>query len=128
MPEIIGFADIGEFVYMPVKYYSSGMLARLAFSVAMAIRPDIFLVDEVLAVGDQTFRDRCVELMETYIDQGLTLVVVTHELDLVHRLATRAIWLHEGRIRMEGNPQEVVAAYEAHGRRKREIQRAAEPS
>jgi ABC-type polysaccharide/polyol phosphate transport system ATPase subunit len=112
LPDIIEFADLGEFLTVPVKYYSSGMLTRLAFSVAMSIRPDIFLVDEALAVGDQSFRQRCIDLLDRYVADGLTLVLVSHELALLRRFADRAIWLEEGRTRMQGDADSVIDAYE----------------
>jgi ABC-type polysaccharide/polyol phosphate transport system ATPase subunit len=112
LPDIIDFADLGEFLTVPVKYYSSGMLTRLAFSVAMSVRPDVFLVDEALAVGDQSFRQRCIDLLAQYIEDGLTLVVVSHDLALLRRFANRAIWLEEGRIRMQDDADSVIESYE----------------
>jgi len=113
LPVMIGFADIGDFMNVPVKYYSSGMVARLAFSVAMLVKPDIFLVDEVLAVGDQRFQEKCVYLMEEYVNRGLTLVVVTHALELVDRLATKAVWLDKGKVMMHDDAKKVIDAYQA---------------
>jgi ABC-type polysaccharide/polyol phosphate transport system ATPase subunit len=111
LPEILAFADIGEFVHEPVKYYSSGMQARLAFAVAVCVRPDILLLDEVLAVGDQGFRERCFARLREFRAANGTLVVVTHDLDSVRDLCDRALWLERGRVRMDGPVDDVVAAY-----------------
>jgi ABC-type polysaccharide/polyol phosphate transport system ATPase subunit len=113
--EIVAFADIGQFIEEPVKYYSSGMQARLAFSVAVCVRPDILLVDEVLAVGDQEFRRRCMDRLEAFRSGGGTLVIVTHDLGSVQGLCDRAIWLDQGRIRADGPAPDVLAAYQGSG-------------
>ena len=110
--EIVAFADIGQFIDEPVKYYSSGMQARLAFSVAVCVRPDILLVDEVLAVGDQDFRRRCLDRLDAFRADGGTLVVVTHDLSSITGLCDRALWLDQGRIRADGPAAEVLAAYQ----------------
>jgi ABC-type polysaccharide/polyol phosphate transport system ATPase subunit len=109
--EIVAFADLGDFIREPVKYYSSGMQARLAFSVVVCVEPDILLVDEVLAVGDQEFRQRCENRLTRFRENGGTLIVVTHDLDSVSRLCSRAIWLDRGRIRADGPAASVVEAY-----------------
>lgn len=109
--EIVAFADLGQFIDEPVKYYSSGMQARLAFSVAVCVRPDILLVDEVLAVGDQEFRRRCLARLDEFRAKGGTLIVVTHDLESVQDLCTRAVWVDHGRIRADGPAKEVLAAY-----------------
>jgi lipopolysaccharide transport system ATP-binding protein len=109
--EIVAFADLGDFIREPVKYYSSGMQARLAFSVVVCVEPDILLVDEVLAVGDEEFRQRCEQRLTRFLESGRTLIVVTHDLDSVSRLCSRAIWLDQGRIRADGPSAEVVEAY-----------------
>jgi lipopolysaccharide transport system ATP-binding protein len=111
LPDIIAFADIGDFIDEPVKYYSSGMQARLAFAVAACVSADTLLIDEVLAVGDQSFRDRCGERLESFLGSGGTLVVVSHDMDAVRRLCTRAIWLDRGTLRMDGPVDAVVDAY-----------------
>jgi ABC-type polysaccharide/polyol phosphate transport system ATPase subunit len=110
--EIVAFADLGQFIEEPVKYYSSGMQARLAFSVAVCVRPDILLVDEVLAVGDQEFRRRCLDRLQEFRAGGGTLIVVTHDLQGVQDLCSRAVWLDQGRIRAEGAAADIVAAYQ----------------
>jgi lipopolysaccharide transport system ATP-binding protein len=111
LPEIAQFADIGDFIDEPVKYYSSGMEARLAFAVAACVSADIMLIDEVLAVGDESFRERCRHHLEAYLDKGGTLVVVSHDMDAVRRLCTRALWLDHGEVRKDGPVEEVVDAY-----------------
>lgn len=112
LPDILAFAELGDFIHEPVKYYSSGMQARLAFSVAVCVRPDVLLIDEVLAVGDQAFRQRCLERLREFRRQGGALVVVSHDLENVRELCSRALWLERGRVRMEGTAEEVTAAYE----------------
>lgn len=112
LPDIVAFADIGEFINEPVKYYSSGMRARLAFAIAVAVTPDILLLDEVLAVGDQQFRQQCMRRLHEFRERGGTLVVVSHDFDSVRELCGRAVWLSDGRVLQDGSVDEVVAAYE----------------
>jgi ABC-2 type transport system ATP-binding protein len=108
---IIEFAELGRFADNPVKTYSSGMYARLGFAIAVSVEPDVLLCDEVLAVGDESFRQRCYERMLEFRDAGRTLVLVTHDLGAVHQFCDRAIWLERGAIRQEGDPRDVVRAY-----------------
>jgi ABC-type polysaccharide/polyol phosphate transport system ATPase subunit len=110
--EVIEFAGIEEFIDTPVKYYSSGMQARLAFAAAVCVEPDILLIDEVLAVGDSSFRTRCIDRLKSFQDCGGTLVVVSHDLPLIRSLCTRALWLDAGRILMDGEVGVVIDAYE----------------
>jgi lipopolysaccharide transport system ATP-binding protein len=110
---IVAFADIGDFVKMPVKYYSSGMQARLAFAVAVCVDHEILLLDEVLAVGDEAFREKCLVHLLDYRRRGGTLVVASHDLEQVRRLCSRAIWMHQGHPLMEGEIGEVAEAYHA---------------
>ena len=112
---IVDFADIGDFIGVPVKYYSSGMQARLAFAVAACADPDILLLDEVLAVGDASFRERCYDRLRTFHARGGTLVVVSHDLPVVRELCTRAVWLDRGTVAMSGPVDDVLAAYAAAG-------------
>ena len=112
-PEIVSFAGLEEFIDVPLKYYSSGMQARLAFSVTVCVQPDILLLDEVLAVGDQSFRARCLDRLRKFHADGGTLVIVSHDLDTVSQLCSRALWMDHGAIRMEGAVKKVRTAYEA---------------
>jgi ABC-type polysaccharide/polyol phosphate transport system ATPase subunit len=109
--DIIEFSGIGDFIEMPVKYYSSGMVARLAFSVAVNLEPEILLLDEVLAVGDRTFQDKCIKRLQSFHKDGGTLLVVSHDLTQLAQLCSRAVWLVEGKIRLAGNIISVLEAY-----------------
>ncbi len=111
LPAIINFADIGEYIYQPVKTYSSGMFVRLAFALAVNIQPDILLVDEALAVGDIAFQARCFKKMRELQQGGTTIVFVTHALDSVIRYAERAILMDTGKIIFSGTPKETVDEY-----------------
>jgi lipopolysaccharide transport system ATP-binding protein len=110
-PEILAFADIADFIDEPVKVYSSGMRARLAFAVAVCVQPDILLLDEVLAVGDQAFRERCLERLRAFRAAGGTMIVVSHDFDTVRGLCPRAIWLDHGVVRLDGAFDAVLDAY-----------------
>lgn len=109
---IIDFAELGEFIDQPVKVYSSGMIARLGFSIAVHILPDIVLLDEVLAVGDEAFARKCNERIMRLRDEGRTLVMVTHSAEAVEKLCSRAIWIHKGEMQIDGAPADVLAAYQ----------------
>lgn len=109
--EIVSFAGVPRFMDTPVKRYSSGMYLRLAFSVAAHLEPDIMVVDEVLTVGDAEFQARCLRRMETAEREGRTVVFVSHNLDAVTRLCSRAIWLEAGRIAADGASENVVERY-----------------
>ena len=110
---IVEWAGVADFVDIPVRTFSSGMKGRLAFSVATDIEPDILLVDEVLAVGDQAFRRKSEARMNELISGGASVVVVSHALALVRRLCERVMWIDSGRVKMVGPAQVVVDAYEA---------------
>ena len=107
--EIVEFADIGPFLDTQVRFYSSGMFLRLAFAVAVHTDPDVFLVDAILAVGDEAFRDKCLRRIERLSDEGRTLVVVSHDLPLMERLCERGVVLASGRLVADGPVAEAVA-------------------
>jgi teichoic acid transport system ATP-binding protein len=108
---IIDFAQLGEYVEFPFKSYSGGMKARLGFSVAAHLDPEILLIDEAIAGGDAKFKEKTAEKMFELCGDGRTIVIVTHGLSLVRMMATSALWLHQGRIAEYGDPDEVVNAY-----------------
>ena len=110
--DIVQFADIGEFLEIPVKRYSSGMYLRLAFSVAINMRPDILLADEVLAVGDLEFQERCLERVREGGRAGMTVLFVSHDMEAIARLCDRVLWLNAGEIVRIGPPDDVVAEYQ----------------
>ncbi len=114
LDDIIGFAELERFIDVPVKHYSSGMYVRLGFSVAVHTDPEILLVDEVLAVGDQAFQRRCLDKIGQMKRQGVTILFVTHALDQVRALCDRAIWLEEGRVQADGPVEQVLEQYLAH--------------
>ena len=109
--EIVEFAALENFIDAPVKTYSSGMYMRLGFAVAVHVDPDVLLIDEVLAVGDQGFTHRCLDKFAEFRRRGKTILLVTHGLGLVERFCDEAVWLHEGKIRGKGDPKQVVDAY-----------------
>ena len=115
--EIVAFAEIDDFLATPAKYYSSGMTARLAFSVAVCCKPDVLLLDEVLSVGDERFRQRCIERISRFQSEGGTLVFVSHDLELVTQMCSRAVWISNGKVRLVGQVNEVVEAYSSDAHR-----------
>ncbi|MDO5750131.1 MAG: ABC transporter ATP-binding protein [Rothia sp. (in: high G+C Gram-positive bacteria)] len=106
--EIVEFSEIGDFIDTEVKFYSSGMYLRLAFSVAVHTDPDIFLVDEILAVGDEPFQKKCIAKIQELCEQGKTLVVVSHELDMVSKICDRGVVLSRGSMEFDGDIDEAV--------------------
>jgi lipopolysaccharide transport system ATP-binding protein len=112
LDEIIAFAEIEQFVDTPVKYFSSGMYLRLAFSVAVNMRPNILLADEILAVGDQAFQERCLERVGQLAKEGLTVLFVSHDMEAITRLCDRVMWLQGGRVAKSGDPEETVREYQ----------------
>jgi len=108
---IVRFAELESFIDFPVRTYSSGMYVRLGFSVAVNVDPDILLVDEVLAVGDESFSRKCIDRMTTFKKTGKTIVLVTHDLPTVERFCDQALWLDSGCIRAQGDPRQVIDAY-----------------
>jgi ABC-type polysaccharide/polyol phosphate transport system ATPase subunit len=105
------FSELGKFLDMPVRYYSAGMLVRLAFSIATAIEPEILLVDEVLSVGDMAFQEKARQRMREMMAKAELIVVVSHDLETLAKLCDRAVWMDHGRVRLIGAVPEVVAAY-----------------
>lgn len=111
IPEILAFADIGDYIHQPVKTYSSGMFVRLAFAVAINVDPDILIVDEALAVGDARFQLKCMDKFLEFVQKGKTILFVTHDVNTVKRFCNRAIWLNQGSLIMDGNTDEVTDRY-----------------
>lgn len=109
--KIISFSELDAFLFNPVRTYSSGMYMRLAFAIAINIEPDILLVDEVLAVGDASFQRKCLNRIKELKNSGKTIVLVTHDHGVVERLCDRAIWIHDGMIKKDGRPNDVVNDY-----------------
>src|SRR5579872_538006 len=109
--EIVEFAELQDFIDAPVKTYSSGMYMRLGFAVAIHVNPDVLLVDEVLAVGDEGFTHKCLDKFAEFRRRGRTILLVTHSLTLVERFCDDAVWLDNGRVRATGDPKRVVGAY-----------------
>jgi lipopolysaccharide transport system ATP-binding protein len=112
LEEIVSFAEVGEFLDTPLKRFSSGMYVRLAFSIAVNMRPDILLADEILAVGDLAFQERCLARVEEAGAAGMTVFFVSHDMAAIQRLCNRVIWLSQGRIVQDGDPATVVGQYE----------------
>lgn len=114
LDRILAFADIGDFVYQPVKTYSSGMYVRLAFSVMANIDPEVFIVDEALAVGDAHFVHRCMHRFRELQDNGTTILFVSHDTSSIKKLCNRALWLHQGTVKGLGNSSEIADTYLEH--------------
>jgi ABC-type polysaccharide/polyol phosphate transport system ATPase subunit len=108
---IIDFAAIGDFIDAPVKQYSSGMYMRLAFSVATEVNPDILLVDEILAVGDFSFQEKCYDRLRRFRESGKTILLVTHTMGPVRDYCDRVILLDKGRLLVDGSPEEAIELY-----------------
>ena len=109
--EIVAFAGLQDFIEAPVKTYSSGMYMRLGFAVAVNVDPEILVVDEVLAVGDEAFTHKCLDKFADFKRRGKTILIVTHQLELVERFCDQALWLDRGIVRTEGDPKRVIGAY-----------------
>jgi len=111
-PEIVEFSELGDFIEAPLRTYSSGMTARLGFSVATATCPDILIVDEILGVGDEAFQRKCYERINQFQRQGTTILFVSHDSRAVESMCTRAAWLDRGRLMGIGSASEVIARYQ----------------
>ncbi len=110
--QIAEFSELGDFLKMPVRYYSAGMMVRLAFSIATTIEPEILIVDEVLSAGDLSFQCKARARIEQLLDHARIVVMVSHDLHSISNLCERVIWLDHGRIRQAGPAGQVVAAYQ----------------
>lgn len=111
--EILEFSELGDFIDVPIKNYSSGMRARLGFSIATVVEPEILILDEVLSVGDAKFRKKCEKKMQGMFDHGVTVLFVSHSLEQVKRLCNKALLLEHGELIAEGDIQEVAAIYDS---------------
>ena len=109
--EIVAFSELGDFIHQPIKTYSSGMMMRLAFSVATLVDPEILIVDEILAVGDERFQKKSYDRMMSLMDGDTTVLMVSHNLDQIRRMCSRVIWLDKGHLKMDGETSEVCDAY-----------------
>ncbi len=111
LDDILAFADIGDAIHEPVKHYSSGMIVRLGFAVVAAVKPDLLITDEVLAVGDESFQKKCIRWIEQYLSDGGTLLMVSHNMYQVQKLCQHAIWLDQGTIHRQGDVFDVTQRY-----------------
>jgi ABC-type polysaccharide/polyol phosphate transport system ATPase subunit len=114
LPDILAFADIGEYVNQPVKQFSSGMFVRLAFAVAVHVDPEILIIDEALSVGDMRFQQKCYRRIREFKEKGITILFVSHDMGAVNNFCDRCLWLKDGRVERDGVPAEVVRAYSAY--------------
>ncbi|MBN2563039.1 MAG: ABC transporter ATP-binding protein [Phycisphaerae bacterium] len=114
--DIVAFSELGDFIHAPVRTYSAGMKGRLGFSIAVHIDPDVLLLDEVLTVGDASFRAKAGSILDRYRGSDKTVVLASHSMDLIRNQCTKAYWIAEGKVQMEGTPEEVTGAYETHSK------------
>ncbi|MEG3614548.1 ABC transporter ATP-binding protein [Isoptericola haloaureus] len=119
--EIVEFADIGDFVYLPMKTYSSGMAARLRFAISSAAAPDILMIDEALATGDATFKARSKARIDEIREDAGTVFLVSHSVSTIEAMCTRVLWLHKGQLVMDGPTEEVTTAYRDYVRAQRQV-------
>ena len=110
---IVEFSEIGDFIEAPIRTYSSGMLARLGFSVAIDVEPEILILDEVLSVGDEMFQRKCLDRIEHFVKGSATILFVSHSMKMVEEMCSRAAWLDHGEVKAVGEPGEVIEAYRA---------------
>jgi ABC-type polysaccharide/polyol phosphate transport system ATPase subunit len=113
LPAIVEFAELEEFIDSPLRTYSTGMVTRLGFSIATDIQPDVLIVDEILGVGDEAFQRKSKERMLGFCNAGTTVILVTHNSELMRSMCDRAMWLEHGQVKMYGQAQEVASAYHA---------------
>jgi len=118
---VVAFSELHDFIDMPVKYYSSGMYMRLAFSIAVHVQPQVLIVDEILAVGDQSFQEKCINHIYEMKRSGVTIILVSHSLDIMRKLCTRLVWMEKGIMRASDLPEVIIQEYLAslHSRDKR---------
>jgi lipopolysaccharide transport system ATP-binding protein len=109
--EIVEFSELGDFINYPIKNYSKGMRAKLGFSVATLMKPDILIIDEILSVGDVKFRKKSSEKIDSLMEEGVTVLLVSHSIRQIKRICNRCIWIENGRIIMEGDSETVCDAY-----------------
>ena len=114
--DIIDFAELHDFMEMPLKNYSSGMVARIAFAIATVTEPDLLIVDEVLSVGDFLFQQKCENRINDMIERGTTVLIVSHDTSQIERLCNRALWIEKSKLKMLGDAKEVCAAYREYER------------
>jgi len=124
---IVDFADIGAQIDEPIKHYSSGMVVRLGFAVATALRPELLITDEVLAVGDESFQKKCIQWLERYLDTGGTLLLCSHSMFHIQTLCRSALWVHHGKPRMFGSSFDVSREYLTYHEEKRRVEKQAAP-
>jgi len=113
LPEIADFCELGDFLDLPVRCYSSGTLMRLAFAIATSSEPDILLIDEVFSTGDAAFQQKAKERMQNFMHRANIVVMVAHDLTLIEQFCTRVIWLNQGQIHMDGPPETVLELYKS---------------
>jgi lipopolysaccharide transport system ATP-binding protein len=113
MQSIVDFSELGEFIDQPIRTYSSGMLARLGFSVIAHLDPTILLIDEVLAVGDIAFQQKCLQKMQEFRDKKITMIIVSHNTQDVEKICSRVIWIDNHRVKMDGTTEEVIPAFKS---------------
>lgn len=111
--EIVDFAEIGDFIDMPLKNYSSGMVSRIAFAIATAVKPDILIADEILSVGDFRFQEKCMKRIRGLMENGATILLVSHNVDQIRSICNRALWIEKGELKIIGEANRVCDAYAA---------------
>jgi len=112
---ILAFSELGDFIHSPLKSYSSGMVARLGFSIATEVNPDILLIDEILSVGDEHFKKKCDERMSDFRERGVAIILVSHNMSDIRAMCNKVLWLDHGVPKMYGEPDQVVEAYHVFG-------------
>ncbi len=111
--EIVGFSELGQFIEVPIRNYSSGMLARLAFSIATVVQPEILIVDEILSVGDAQFQEKSKRRMMELMGGGTTVLFVSHSIEQIREMCGRVVWLEKGQVKLVGQAKEICSAYES---------------